>query len=279
MKIEPKFEQKMEDRTENRSHAHIMCPTCRKGELNLADDTGACTDCGASFPVVKGVLDLSPTTKEPPAGAFMEADWFVQLYESRLWRRNPIFSVLLGISFDKELELIMNIADLEGDETFLDIGCGPGIYTRPFAKRLENGTAVGIDLSMPVLDYAVRKAEAEKIENLLFIHGDALHLPFPDNEFDTIICCGALHLFPYPEVLQGVGRILKPGGRFIVAAAQVPNMGPFSRKARDWYHRKSGVSEFFPDELEALLKVGGLTNIEVHHSVLWWLIMSGTKPG
>ena len=94
-----------------------------------------------------------------------------RMYESRLWRRNPIFSVLLGVSFDKELELIMKVATLKGDETFLDLGCNPGIYTRPFARRLQSGTAVGLDLSMPVLDYAVRRAHADRIKNLLFIHG------------------------------------------------------------------------------------------------------------
>ena len=260
------------------SHPQIVCPACKSGLL--ADSKGQihCSACGSSFPVVKGVLDLLPKSEEPPAARPMEWDWFVRMYESRLWRRNPIFSLLLGVSFDKELELIMNVANLKGDETFLDLGCGPGIYTRPFARKLQNGRAVGLDLSMPVLDYAVRRGQAEGISNLTFIRGDALDLPFLENQFDVIICCGALHLFPYPEVLQGVGRILKPGGRFIVAAAKVPNMGVLSVKMRDWYQKSSGVKGFFPDELTALLEEGKLSNIECHHSKLWWLIMSGIKP-
>ena len=37
------------------------------------------------------------------------------------------------------------------------------------------------DLSDPFLSYARSHARADGIENLLLIHGDALHLPFPDN--------------------------------------------------------------------------------------------------
>lgn len=256
----------------------VLCPTCKTGLLDYNSTRKIhCSACGASYQVDEGVIDLLPTAKEPPAAVPMEWDSFIRIYESRLWRRNPIFSVLMGISFDKELELIMNVADLKGDETFLDLGCGPGIYTRPFAQKLHAGTAVGLDLSMPVLNYAVRKARSEEIENLVFIRGDALDLPFPDDQFDAIICCGALHLFPYPEVLQKVTHILKPGGRFIAAAARVPNV-PLSERMRDWYYRTSGVKEFFPDELAALFCEGGLTNITAHHSRLWWLIMSGVKP-
>lgn len=258
----------------------IACPACKTGSITATSGTVSCTDCGASFPVKNGVVDLlhGSAVQRSPAQAAIDWEWLIKVYESRIWRRNPLFSLLLGISFDKELELISQVAGLTGDETLLDLACGPGIYTRPFARTLRHGTVVGLDLSMPVLNYAVKKAQSQGITNCVFLHGDALQLPFPDNQFDVVNCCGALHLFPYPEVIQGITRVLKPGGCFTVAAARMPNMGPISTRVRDWYQRNAGVTEFFPDELVALLEEGGLTEVECHHKVRWWLIMSGVKP-
>ena len=256
----------------------LVCPSCKTG-LTVRPDEVSCTNCGASFPIKDGVIDLlhGSTLRRSPAQAAIDWELLIKVYESRIWRRNPLFSLLLGISFDKELELISRVAALKGDETLLDLACGPGIYTRPFARTLRHGNVVGLDLSIHVLNYAVKKAQSEGIDNCVFVHGDALDLPFPDNQFDVVNCCGALHLFPYPEVIQGVTRILKPGGYFTVAAARMPNMGPMSTRIRDWYQKNAGVKEFFPDELVALLKKGGLTEVECHHAVRWWLIMSGVK--
>ncbi|MGD2249251.1 MAG: class I SAM-dependent methyltransferase [Candidatus Methanofastidiosia archaeon] len=263
-----------------RNKFNIACPACKTGRVTLKFDNVYCMDCGASFPIKNGVIDLlhGSTLEKSPAQSFMDREWLIKIYESRLWRKNPIFYFLMGITFKGELDLILQVLNLERDETLLDLACGPGIYTRPFAKKLSNGAVVGLDLSMPILDYAVKKAQSEGIKNCVFVHGDALQLPFPDNQFDAVNCCGALHLFPYPEVIQGITRILKPGGCFTVAAAKMPDMGPMVRKIRDWYQRNAGVKGFSFHELVELLEKGGLTRVECHHKKHWWLIMSGMKP-
>lgn len=43
--------------------------------------------------------------------------------------------------------------------TVLDVACGPGLFTRRFARAVEpGGLAVGIDLSAPMLAQAVRRS-------------------------------------------------------------------------------------------------------------------------
>ena len=259
----------------------IACPSCKSDLVLTSESEVHCENCGASFPVKNGVIDLLPESipERTPAQSSIDQEWFIQIYESRLWRRNPLISLLLGISFDKECELIMQTANLKGNETLLDLACGPGIYSRPFAKRLNRGTVVGLDLSMPVLNYATKKAQSEEINNLLFIHGDALELPFPDNQFDVVNCCGAFHLFPYLEVLQNIKRILKPGGCFTVAVGWERIPGGLGKKHRDFYYRKAGVYLFYKDELESLIGQAGFTDVEcLHAKGVGWLIMSGVKP-
>ena len=260
------------------SQLKIMCPTCKSGELITESDTEVCcTECQASFQVRNGIIDLLPTSEEPFAATFMKWEWTGRFYESRWWRRNPvILFISTGISFDDEYKVISRAANLKGDETLLDLACGPGIYTRPFAKKLHHGTVVGLDLSFSMLNFAQKRARAEGIENLLFIRGDALNLPFPDNQFDVVNCCGALHLFPYPQVLDKIGRILKPGGRFTVTVVRQIEGGK-SAQLREYIFRKSGVYPFPQHELETLLTRAGLTDLECHHAKRFYMIMSATK--
>ncbi len=255
----------------------VRCPTCKTGTLTPGD-TVSCTGCGAVYPVKNGILCLLPESKEPFAAALMEWEWTGRIYESRLWRRNPLItSIFTGISFEDEYELILRTANIKGDETLLDLACGPGIYTRPFARKLDNGIVVGLDLSFSMLNYAVKRARAEKIDNVLFIHGDALNLPFPDNQFDVINCCGALHLFPHPQVLRKIGCILSPGGRFTVGAIQHREGGLLTGLREDFW-RKSGVYPFCRDELTSLFTEAGLTDVVWHHAKRYYQIVSAMKP-
>ncbi|KYK36469.1 MAG: hypothetical protein AYK18_11620 [Theionarchaea archaeon DG-70] len=281
MKLEA--EVKMEPRNSLSTKAlwpRIVCPTCRTGALALKTNAVQCDHCGASFPVTNGVIDLIPGPSEERRlwQDIVDSNVFVQLYESRLWRAGPFFNVLFGISFKKELEMIIQALALHNDGTLLDIACGPGIYTRPFARRLHRGTVVGLDLSMPMVMYAHAKAQSKGIPNLFFIHGDAQDLPFPDNELDAANCCGALHLFPdLPKTLSGIHRVLKEGGRVTVATARVPNIGLVKKGLRDWYHRRTGVKAFFVEELASLFEEAGFSDFVCHHAVRWWAIVSAAK--
>lgn len=264
----------------------ILCPTCKTGQLSLESATDSevnCADCSASFPVKDGVIDLLPKSnqKRSPSQAVMEWEPFIEIYESRWFRKGPGFPLISGISFDREYELAVQAAKLEGHETLLDLGCGSGIYSRPLAQRLSCGTVVGLDLSVPMLNYASSRARAEGLKNLLFIHGNALALPFPDSEFDAVICCATIHLFPIPDLLRtlkGVSRVLKPGGRFMTSSLRNWMSGQLSKKFVAWYYQKVGTNYFRPDELESLFKQAGLNNVECLHSKRYWLIMSAVKP-
>ena len=261
----------------------ILCPACRTGHLDLtsANSEVHCSVCDASYQMKNGIIDLLPDSphQEHIFGGAIESEWFVRFYESRWWRRGLVNNLYLAISFDDELEMISQAATLKDARTVLDLACGSGIYTRPFARTLDQGIAVGLDLSMPMLDYAAAKAETEGISNTLFIHGDAHHLPFPDNQFDVVNCSGALHVFPdLPKVLSEVHRVLTPGGYFTGGIGRWPWQGKFGSKFRDWYKRRAGIQGFYLEELEAYFREAGLVNIVCHYEKRAWFIMSAMKP-
>jgi len=263
-------------------NVRVVCPTCKTGELALKSENEVyCADCNASFPVENRVINLLPgiQSHQRLVALSMEWNWMARIYETRLWRKNPLFKhTILGISFEDEYKTIVQAMDLKGDETLLDLACGPGMYARPLARKLNSGIVVGLDLSIPMLNYTSRQAHSEGLSNTLLIRGNAKDLPFPDNQFDVINCCGALHLFPEPSVVQGVCRTLKPGGRFTIGVARNPFQSHMMKKFYDYCYSKGWAKAFPQKELESLLNQGGLTNVTYHYAKRYWFIVSAEKP-
>ena len=264
----------------------ILCPACKTGQLAMGSNSGAevhCADCRASFPMKNGVIDLLPefSYRRTLSQSIMEWEPFIEIFEGKWFRRGPGFHLISGISFDEEYEIITRAARLKGDEILLDLGCGTGIYSRPIAQSLNRGIVVGLDLSVPMLRYASSRALDEGLENLIFIRGNALNLPFPDNEFDAVISCATIHLFSVPDlikVFKEVNRILKPGGRFATTCLRQLIGGQLARNISEFWQRITGTNYFRPEHLDPLFKEAGLENVECHHAKRYWLTMSAVKP-
>lgn len=136
-------------------------------------------------------------------------------------------SAYLRYSFTKgteqEVGFLVDVLGLERGMRVLDVGCGPGRHAHALGRR---GIAVhGIDISQRFVDLATEAAP----EGVTFERTDARALPF-QSEFDAAIslCQGAFGLAdwgtevdkldPDLDVLEGIARALKPGGRAAVTA-------------------------------------------------------------
>lgn len=87
----------------------------------------------------------------------------------------------------------------------LDVACGTGLASEPFAK--EGARVTGIDSSQEMLKYA----EA-RILNGEFKVGNAETLPFGDQTFDAAICAQAIHWLDRDKAINEMIRVTKPGG-------------------------------------------------------------------
>ena len=105
----------------------------------------------------------------------------------------------------------------------LDICCGTGDMTSALlAQRPANGEAItGLDFSAEMLTRArVKYASA----NALWVEGDAMHLPYPDNSFDLVTSAfGFRNLTNYAEGLAEIHRVLRPGGRIGILECNQPD--------------------------------------------------------
>jgi 2-polyprenyl-3-methyl-5-hydroxy-6-metoxy-1,4-benzoquinol methylase len=92
-------------------------------------------------------------------------------------------------------------------ESVLDVGCGEGVLTVEWAKRLGDGRVVGIDLEDPKL-----RAEWEKRArpNLGFRAEEATSLSFADDEFDMATAIEVLEHVPQPEeTIKEMARVAR----------------------------------------------------------------------
>jgi ubiquinone/menaquinone biosynthesis C-methylase UbiE len=210
----------------------------------------------------------------------MEWQPFIEIFESKWFRTGPFYEIFAGISFGDEYEMITEAAELDGDEMLLDVGCGSGIYSRPLARRLRRGAVVGFDLSMPMLAYASSRAGVLGIENLFLIHGNAIRLPFPDNQFDAANSTATIHLFSTRDLLdtlKEVFRVLKPGGRLTTSCLRNILSGETSKRFYDWYSPKVGTYYRRPEDLEPLFAKAGFDDIRCHHAKRYWQVLSAVK--
>ena len=100
-----------------------------------------------------------------------------------------------------------------GSGSVLDVGCGTGEITERLAAKYPRASFVGIDLEERHLDRA-RQRCASLGTRVRFQVGDALAMPFPDEQFDRVVCRHLLQAVPdATKVLKEIRRVLRPGGR------------------------------------------------------------------
>ncbi len=141
------------------------------------------------------------------------------IYE-RYWRPAlaRAFKGVTGPGMAEEVRIARLLLGLGPGDVVLDVACGPGNFTREFARAVgDGGLAVGIDASSTMLARGVSELEAAGLANLALIRGDATQLPFQDGVFDGLCCFAALHLFADPfAALDEMRRVLGPGGRIAI---------------------------------------------------------------
>jgi ubiquinone/menaquinone biosynthesis C-methylase UbiE len=216
-------------------------------------------------PVADGYLDLMRDGPAPaPTGMtqrFMLTGAVPVIYE-RYWRPalGRIAKGPLGPSMSEERRIVRLLLGLGPGDGVLDLACGPGNFTREFAKLVgRTGIAVGVDASPTMLGRAVAETPAARSAkgNVAYVRADATRLPFRDASFDAVCCFAALHLFTDPfGALDEMGRILTPGGRVAILTS-CRTRTPAARAWDGFVGARLGMRMFERDEItEALTERG-----------------------
>lgn len=116
---------------------------------------------------------------------------------------------------------LLDAAAITATDSVLDVGCGAGQVTRDTARRASAGSALGVDLSVRMLDLARRTAAAEGVGNASFRHADAQTHPFDPGSFDVAVSRhGSMFFDDPPAAFANIAGALRPGGRLVLLTWQ-----------------------------------------------------------
>lgn len=112
-----------------------------------------------------------------------------------------------------------SLGPVDEGEAVLDVGCGTGVDTLLAAMMVgPSGKAIGVDIVSEMLQRAEENLQMTDLKNVTFKKTSGEKLLFEDNSFDVVISNGVINLIPEKvATLKEVFRVLKPGGRLMIA--------------------------------------------------------------
>ncbi len=120
----------------------------------------------------------------------------------------------------------------------LDVATGTADLAIKVERMLHPREVVGVDLSAEMLQYGRKKLDRLGLSpRISLVQGDAEELPFPDDAFDAaLVAFGVRNFEDLEGGLQGIRRVLRPGGTLVVLEFSQPRAAPI-KQLYAWYSR------------------------------------------
>lgn len=263
--------------------SHLICPICKsdlsfsnREYLQQGSELLTC-EHDHTFIVVENIPILLTQEDAPKSNvkeAFSDlATEYEKTIDEELFR-------YWGLHYDSFIETICEKVLVDHPKTILDVATGTAKIPRAITSSRNGSIRItGIDFTFPVLREAntlIRERHAKAKIDLLC--ASALHVPFPDGQFDMVTCVLASHHMDVARFLSEAHRVLKPGGKLIVADVVASDFfrskkGRFilsflllgytlsQRKARAQAEKDAFYTLHTPPEWEKLLDDSGFENI------------------
>jgi uncharacterized protein len=125
---------------------------------------------------------------------------------------NPLRKFILSPS------RLVNRLSLNQNANVLELGCGPGYYSRKTARKIPGGKLTLVDIQQEMLDMAEKRMESFGLTNIGYVRADASGLPFEKDVFDVVFLVAMLGEVPDQEsCISELHRVLRPGGLLSVS--------------------------------------------------------------
>lgn len=143
---------------------------------------------------------------------------------SRYWNQvaGPRWVQRQAVQETRNAEMLAQLlaaAQAKSGERVLDIGCGTGVTTEPYAEAVgPQGHVTAVDIAQPMLDAARQRIEARGLGNVTLLLADAQVHEFAPGACDLLTSrLGVMFFADPPAAFHNLFKALRPGGRLCMA--------------------------------------------------------------
>jgi ubiquinone/menaquinone biosynthesis C-methylase UbiE len=186
--------------------------------------------------------------------------------EGKLIRWAPYYDLMVNITSLGHAGMLRRMtvenALIQPGNSVLDVGCGTGEVALLAKTRTKAGKVYGIDPAPEMIAVARSKAARKKLD-VDFRVGVIESLPFPDASMDVVTSSLMMHHLPEDLKVRGLAevyRVLKPGGRLLVADFMQPSHSILNHLMMV-FTRHQGVQNGL-EELQKLLQGTGFSQVD-----------------
>jgi ubiquinone/menaquinone biosynthesis C-methylase UbiE len=186
--------------------------------------------------------------------------------EGKLIRWAPYYDMMVNITSLGHAGMLRRMtvdnAQIRPGDQVLDVGCGTGEVALLAKTRTKAGEVHGIDPAPEMIAMARSKAARKKLE-ADFRVGVIEALPFPDASMDVVTSSLMMHHLPEDLKVRGLAevvRVLKPGGRLLIADFMQPSHSILNHLMMV-FTRHQGVQNGLED-LQKLLQGAGFSQVD-----------------
>lgn len=158
-------------------------------------------------------MNGQPRKLKPLARLYLWATY--RLYNEFAWAYDLAAWIVSGGRWDRWRRMALDYVQAE---PVLEIGFGTGELLIEMARRGRD--VIGLDLSP-----AMHRVTARKMRHLGLwapqVRSRVQNLPFPDDSFSTVVSTFPAEYIVDPASLAELHRVLRPGGRLIIAGLVV----------------------------------------------------------
>jgi len=142
-------------------------------------------------------------------GTDYQDDEVVQAYDERMAKLRDV---------NIEVESIIKATGLTKESTVIELGCGTGNFSIKASKHCKK--VYSVDISQTMLEFAEKKADSVKIDNITFIHAGFLTYEHKEEPVDLVVSQLALHHLPdfwKMIALMRMNQMLKMRGKLFLS--------------------------------------------------------------
>jgi ubiquinone/menaquinone biosynthesis C-methylase UbiE len=179
-------------------------------------------------------------------------------------RQSIAWSNARGGTHEDAIRLLLTATKATATDTVLDVACGTGQVVMAFAGVANHVT--GIDLTPEMINRAQMLQVKSKTENIRWLVGDALDMPFTNAAFSLVTCRYALHHMCEPAAaVAEMVRVCRPGGRVALVDVITTCDKRLAYDRLETLRDPSHVRALTVDELVWLADSNGLVRLAQHN--------------